>query len=152
MIGRLRRVRTEFLGINRRNHGYLFLYNARHRYGLVDDKRATKAALAAHGVPTPALQAVCEAPWQIARLRARLEPLAGFALKPARGAGGAGIVVVVERAGAAYVKASGARLAWRDVAAHAADVVAGAYSAGSREDALLVEQLVVCEPALPRGA
>ena len=42
MIGRLRRLRAEVLGLNRRNHAYLFAYNPRERHGVVDDKRATK--------------------------------------------------------------------------------------------------------------
>ena len=149
MTGRLARVREEFLGVNRRNHAYLFAHNPRTRYRLVDDKRATKTVLAEHGVPVPALHAVCDAPWQIgARLRAQLDGMSEFALKPARGAGGAGIVVVTGRRGPAFVRASGAALLWPDVAAHAADVVAGVYSAGGLEDALLVEELVIADPTL----
>ena len=86
MSGRFARMRAAFLGVNRRNHSYLFAHNPRTRYRLVDDKRATKIALAAHAVPTPALLASCEATWQIgARLRSQLDELSEFALKPARG-------------------------------------------------------------------
>jgi alpha-L-glutamate ligase-like protein len=149
MRGRLARVGAEFLGVNRRNHSYLFAHNPRTRYHLVDDKRATKIVLAEHGVPAPVLHAVCDASWKIgARLRAQLEGMSEFALKPARGAGGAGIVVVTGRNGPAFVRASGAAMTWPDVAAHAADVVAGVYSAGGLEDALLVEDLVIPEPTL----
>jgi alpha-L-glutamate ligase-like protein len=149
MTGRLGRVHAEFLGVNRRNHGYLFAHNPRSRYRLVDDKRTTKDVLAAHGIPAPALLAACDAPWQIdAQLRPRLADLSEFALKPARGAGGAGIVVVTGRQGDTFVRASGARITWPYVAAHAADVVAGVYSAGGLEDALLVEELVIPEPTL----
>jgi alpha-L-glutamate ligase-like protein len=149
MTGRLGRVRAGFLGVNRRNHSYLFAHNPRTRYRLVDDKRATKTVLAAHGVPAPALLASCEAVWEIgARLRPRFEELSEFALKPARGSGGAGIVVVTGRRGATFLRASGAEMRWRDIAAHAADVVAGVYSAGGLEDALLVEELVIPEPTL----
>src|SRR5581483_8330869 len=99
MIAALRRVRAEVLGLNRRNHGYLFRYNGRTGYRLVDDKRATKAVLAAHGVPTPAERDACDAQWRVDGLVARLKRTDGFALKPARGAGGAGIVVVTSRDG-----------------------------------------------------
>ena len=148
MIGRLARLRREVLGLNRRNHAYLFAYNRREHYGLVDDKLATKAALAAHGVPTPALQHVCDAQWRIRALGDRLAAAADFALKPARGAGGAGIVVIVERREGRFVKASGATLGRRDLEAHACDVIAGAYSPGGRGDTLLVEERVVAEPLL----
>ena len=148
MIGRLGRLRAEVLGLNRRNHAYLFVYNPSDRHRLVDDKRATKAALAAHGVPTPALHHVCDAQWSIRALGDRLAAAADFVLKPARGAGGAGIVVIVERREERFVKASGLTLGRRDLEAHACDVIAGAYSPGGRGDVLLVEERVVAEPAL----
>jgi len=148
VTGRFARVRREFLGINRRNHAYLFGYNPRTHYRLVDDKRATKEVLAAHGVPAPALLDVVDAGWQLDALAGRLRPREEFVLKPARGTGGAGIVVVVGRDGGAFRKASGERLDWRTLAAHASDVIAGTFSVGGREDALLVEDLVVSEPVL----
>src|SRR5439155_455215 len=71
-----------------------------------------------------------------------------FVLKPARGAGGSGIVVIVERRERRFVKASGATLGRRDLEAHACDVIAGTYSPGGQGDALLVEERVVAEPVL----
>src|SRR5207249_1354249 len=94
-IAALRRIRREMLGLNRRNHGYLFAYNPRTGYRVVDDKQATKAALAAGGVAAPALRHVCDAQWHVRGLAARLAAEREFVLKPARGAGGAGIVVIV---------------------------------------------------------
>src|SRR5207253_2962361 len=117
-------------------------------YRVVDDKRATKAALAAGGVSAPSLRHVCEAQWHVRGLAARLAAEREFVLKPARGTGGAGIVVVVDRSGERFVKASGATLGARDLEAHACDVLAGAYSPGGRSDQLLVEELVVPEPVL----
>ena len=148
MIAALRRIRSEMLGLNRRNHGYLFPYNPRARYRVVDDKQATKAALAAGGVSAPSLRHVCEAQWEVRGLTARLAGEREFVLKPARGTGGAGIVVVVDRSGERFVKASGATLRARDLEAHACDVLTGAYSPGGRSDRLLVEELVVPEPVL----
>ncbi len=148
MIARLRRLRAEVLGLNRRNHAYLFAYNVRDRHRLVDDKLATKRTLAAGDVPTPALHDVCTAPWQVRALGGRLAEATDFVLKPARGAGGAGIVVVVGRDGERFVKASGVVLGRRDLEAHAYDVVGGAYSVGGREDALLVEERVVPDAVL----
>jgi alpha-L-glutamate ligase-like protein len=152
VIARLGRLRREVLGLNRRNHGYLFAYNSPRHYALVDDKRATKVALAVHGVAAPALQHVCDTQWEVRRLGERLGAATDFVLKPARGAGGAGIVVVVERRGARFVKASGRTLGRRDLEAHACDVLAGVYSARGADDALLVEERVIAEPTLGRLA
>lgn len=148
MIAALRRLRREVLGLNRRNHAYLFGWNPRDRYHMVDDKQATKRVLAAHGVPTPALLRVCEAQWQTAELGEWLAAREDFVLKPARGAGGSGIVVIVGRAGERFRKPSGAELRCRDLEAHACDVIGGAFSPGSRSDLLLVEERVVPEATL----
>jgi alpha-L-glutamate ligase-like protein len=148
VIAALRRLRREVLGLNRRNHAYLFAWNPRDGYHVVDDKQATKRVLAAHGVPTPALLRVCEAQWQVAELGAWLAAREDFVLKPARGAGGSGIVVIVGRKGERFHKPSGAELRQRDLEAHACDVIGGAFSPGSRSDLLLVEERVVPEPAL----
>jgi len=148
VIGRLRRVRAAMLGLNRRNHAYLFAHNPRDRYRIVDDKQATKTALRAHGIPTPALRATCDAPWRVRELGEGLAAADDFVLKPARGAGGAGIVVIVERRGDRFVKASGAVIRRRDLEAHACDVIAGAYSPGGRSDALLVEERLASEATL----
>src|SRR5207249_1190581 len=78
----------------------------------------------------------------------QLAALAEFVLKPARGAGGAGIVVVVGRWDGRFLKASGASLGARDLETHACDVIAGAYSPGGRSDVLLVEQRLVADPVL----
>lgn len=146
MIGRLRAIRREFLGINRRNHDYLFRWNRRDRWRLVDDKIACKTVLETHGVPVPPVLDRCDAQWEIAALGARLAEHRDFVLKPARGAGGGGIMIIVDRADDAFVKASGVRLAWRHVAAHVADILAGVFSLSTREDSLLVESRVVPEP------
>jgi alpha-L-glutamate ligase-like protein len=148
VIARLGRLRREVLGLNRRNHGYLFVHNARERYHVVDDKLVTKRTLAAHDVPTPDLLARCDAPWRVRDLGARLAALPEFVLKPARGAGGAGIVVIADRRDGRFVKASGATLSRADLETHACDVIAGAYSPGGRGDALLVEERLVPEPGL----
>ncbi len=146
MIATLARIRRDVLGINRRNHDYLFRWNRRDRWRLVDDKIACKAALQAHGVPVPPVLDRCDAQWEIAGLGARLAAHRDFVLKPARGTGGGGIMIVVDRDGDAFVKASGVRLGWPYVAAHVADILAGVFSLSTREDSLLVEGRVVPEP------
>ena len=148
MIARLRQVRAEMLGLNRRNHAYLFAYNARERHRVVDDKQATKTVLDAHRIPTPRLCTTCDVQWRVADLCDRLALADDFVLKPARGTGGGGIVVVVERDGDRFVKASGVRLRRRDLALHACDVIAGAYSPAGRGDVLLVEERLEAERTL----
>jgi alpha-L-glutamate ligase-like protein len=147
-MSRLARLRAEVLGLNRRNHAYLFTWNPRGAYQMVDDKLATKAALAAAGVPVPATLDVCDAQWRVAALVRRLADHGDFVLKPAHGSGGSGIVVIVGREGDRFVKPSGRTLGARDLEAHACDVIAGAFAPTGREDALLVEERIEAEPTL----
>lgn len=150
MIGALARLPDTVLGINRRNHDYLFRFNRRDRFALVDDKIATKERLAAHDVPHPPVLDVCDAPWRLRDLGPRLTAHGAFAMKPARGAGGGGIVVVVGMRDGRFETAGGRTLGWRELAAHAADILAGVYSMAARDDRVLVETLVVGDPLLAR--
>ncbi|MCW5891754.1 MAG: alpha-L-glutamate ligase-like protein [bacterium] len=150
MIAALARLPDLVLGINRRNHDYLFRFNRRDRFALVDDKIATKERLAAHDVPHPPALEVCDAPWRLRELAPRLRAHGAFAMKPACGAGGGGIVVVVGLRDGRFETAGGRTLDWRELAAHAADVLAGVYSMAGREDRVLVEGLVVGDPELAR--
>ena len=145
---RLGRLRAEVLGLNRRNHAFLFAWNPRTAYQVVDDKLATKRALAAAGVPAPATREVCDRQWRVAALGRRLAELDDFVLKPAHGSGGSGIVVVVGRDGERFVKASGRTVGRRALEAHACDVIAGAYAPTGHEDAVLVEERIIAEPTL----
>lgn len=148
MIAQLRRLRREVLGINRRNHAFLFGYNARHRYRLADDKVATKQLLSEHGIPTPVLHATCTAHWEVERIGALLTTLPAFVLKPARGAGGGGIVVVTAQEAGRYHLAAGEEWDWPALATHIVDVLGGVYAATGFADTLLVEALVHCEATL----
>lgn len=147
-IGEFRRLRRGLLGINRRNHQFLFGYNARGRYRVADDKRATKIMLAQHGIAAPLLHAACAAHWEIGRIGALLATLPAFVLKPARGAGGAGIMVVAGRDGDRFRTAAGAVLSWLHLESHIADVLAGVFASTGFDDALMVESLVRSEATL----
>lgn len=150
MTGAIARLADTVLGINRRNHDYLFRFNRRDRFALVDDKIATKERLAAHDVPHPPALETCDAPWRLRELGPRLRGHGRFAMKPARGAGGGGIVVVAGVRDGRFETAGGRTLGWRELAAHAADILAGVYSMAGREDRVLVEALVVSDPVLGR--
>ena len=82
------------LGINRRNSEYTFKYNSRDRYPLVDDKLQTKKLATGAGIAVPELYGVIETEYQVRHFVEMIEPYAEFALKPSRGSGGKGILVI----------------------------------------------------------
>jgi alpha-L-glutamate ligase-like protein len=136
------------LGINRRNAEFSLRWNPRASYPNVDDKLRTKELCAGAGIPTPALLAVARHHFELRRLRNALARLDGFALKPARGAMGNGIVVATKRDGNGYRVAGGRRVSLDDLAYHAAGIISGLYALAGQTDVALVEQRLEVHPAL----
>jgi len=139
LIARLQRVRREALGLNRRNQDYLLRWNRPALIGLVDHKVRTKEALAAIGLPVPETFAVFKRQRDLAALRDELFRHEQFVLKPARGAGGEGVLVITGRRDDRFVKASGAVVSVADIVAQAADIIAGAFSLSQTRDEALIE-------------
>ena len=86
----------EVVGINRRNLGYIYPSNPRQFFSLADDKVLTKEVLEQAGLPVPVTLKVYRYFFELQRLREDLAPHAEFVVKPARGRGGGGIVVITD--------------------------------------------------------
>lgn len=146
-----RRLRAKgVLGINQRNTDYLLHYNPRHQYPLVDDKLRTKQLAGAAGIAFPPLYGVVEIERQIASLPAILREHADFVIKPARGSGGNGILVIAGRCNALYRKASGALMSEAELAYHVSNILSGMYSLGGQTDKALIEYRVQFDPIFER--
>jgi alpha-L-glutamate ligase-like protein len=148
VIERLLRVRREALGLNRRNQEFLSRLNAPHLMALVDHKVHAKEVLARHGLAVPETFGRYERQRELPALAREIERRVEFVLKPARGAGGEGVVVIAERRQGRLVKASGALLRPGDLVAHAADIIAGAFSLSQARDEAVLEHRLVSEPLL----
>jgi len=85
------------LGMNKRNAHYIMSWNPRNAYPKVDDKALTKELASRHGIPTPRTFHVLAHHGEIRHLAQRLGSLEEFVIKPARGAGGSGILLVAGR-------------------------------------------------------
>ncbi len=132
------------LGINHRNRSYVFRYNKRRDYDLVDDKLKTKAFAIAAGVTVPKLLATVEYTGQVKAVPTLLKGTRDFVIKPARGSGGGGILVAdgVDENG--LRKASGKRMTWDEVRFHFFNILSGMYSLGGgdgRDTAIIEERL-----------
>jgi alpha-L-glutamate ligase-like protein len=130
------------LGMNRRNVDFINRYNARRLYPLVDDKLKTKLLAQEYEVPTPSLQFVVREQHSIGGIEQQLAELDGFAIKPAMGSGGKGILVVIGRHGDDFIKSSGATIGIDDVRRHMTNILAGLYSLGGAADVAIVEDLI----------
>ncbi|HOG16936.1 MAG TPA: alpha-L-glutamate ligase-like protein [Syntrophales bacterium] len=139
----LRRLRLGgVLGINSRNADYIMRWNPRSRFPLVDNKVLTKKMAEEHGIPTPALYLLIEKHGDLPALPRLLEGKAEFAVKPARGSGGSGIVLVREQSERGYVTQSGELIPFGDFAHHVSDILSGIFSLSGLEDIAIVEALI----------
>lgn len=146
LVQRLQRLHREALGLNRRNHDYMIPFNPPQLVALVDNKLATKRALEERRLPVARTYAACAHFSQLRDLGERLRQFDDFVLKPARGAGGEGIVVVVQREQEQWLRPSGKRVSEQDLLAHAADILAGAFSLTQTTDEVFVEHRLQCHP------
>jgi alpha-L-glutamate ligase-like protein len=132
----------EVLGMNARNLDYVRPLNRRRSREFADNKLLAKRLLRKNGLPVPDL---------VGRIRdhAELENFdweslpGSFALKPNRGFGGEGILIVYGRKRGrmdAWVKASGAIVTVDDLKAHIRNILDGSYSLTNTPDIAFFEE------------
>jgi alpha-L-glutamate ligase-like protein len=134
------------LGINRRNTEYTLKYNSRDRYPLVDDKLQTKNLAQKADIAVPELYGVIETEYQVRCFAEMVEPYQDFTLKPSRGSGGSGILVVVGRSKDMYRQVDGSVVTRQEVAYHLSNIISGMYSLGGQPDKALIEYRVHFDP------
>ena len=130
------------MGMNIRNHSYIGRYNDRSRFPLVDDKLKTKFIAQQAGATVPDLIGVIDSQATVKHIHHMVKDWPGFVIKPARGSGGKGILVIVKHKDGIYVKPSGAEINQQDVERHITNTLAGLFSLGGKNDVAMVENLI----------
>ena len=138
--------KSGILGMNRRNAEYIMRYNPRSAFPRVDDKFLTKRLAETYQIPTPPLYHVIECHGDIAGFEKAIEDRREFVVKPARGAGGSGIVLITDRLSGGFTKASGEVLSREDLVYHISGILSGIHSLEGLEDRALIEALVFPDP------
>jgi alpha-L-glutamate ligase-like protein len=134
------------LGINRRNAEYTLNYNPRHLYTLVDDKLRTKHLASEAGIRVPELYGLIETEYQVRQLSDLVKRYNDFALKPSRGSGGRGIMVIVGRSKDLYRDVGGSIITQDEISHHVHNILSGMYSLGGQPDKTLIEYRVHFDP------
>lgn len=134
--------RMGILGMNCRNLDFIGRYNPRSLFPSVDNKLKTKLLAEEYGLPTPKLLFVVREQYAINHIEQQLFELDQFVLKPAKGSGGKGILVIVGRREDRFIKSSGLEIGINDVRRHMSNTLAGLYSLGGKPDSVLVEDLI----------
>lgn len=134
------------LGMNQRNADYIMTYNRRHLFPLVDDKRRTKELALRAGIPVPKLYGVVEIERQIQGLDELIGPHEEFVIKPARGSGGSGILIISGCSNGRYRKTDGVLITRDELGHHVSNILSGMYSLGGIPDSALIEYRVRFDP------
>jgi alpha-L-glutamate ligase-like protein len=128
------------LGINRRNGEYTSRWNRRAHYPNVDDKLETKRLLRDAGIATAPVLAIARTFSEVRGMLRELDAYSTFVIKPAHGAMGNGILVVVERDGDWFLRPGGQWLDRRALSYHSASIISGAYALGGQPDVAFAEE------------
>lgn len=142
-----RRLREQsVLSINRRNADYVLRYNKRSLFPLVDDKLKTKQLAINAGISVPCLYDVIRNEHELKKLEQVLAPYSDFVIKPARGAGGDGIIVITDRVFGRYRQVNGRLLTNQSLVYHISCLLSGAYSLGGYSDYAIIERRIIIDP------
>ena len=130
------------LGMNARNFKYIMAENKREYYPRVDDKLLTKTLAMQEGLNVPELICCLRYNHQIKELHKLLEKHTEFVVKPSKGSGGQGILVITGKYEEGYVKASGEEISFIEFNRHISSTLTGLFSLGGQPDKVMVEKMV----------
>lgn len=130
------------MGMNQRNSAYIGRYNPRRLYPLVDNKLKTKIIARQANVTTPALLGVISIQAEVQGIESHIKNRTGFVIKPAKGSGGKGILVISKVENGHYFKTNGKEESLAEIKRHITDILAGLFSLGGSADVAVVEDLI----------
>lgn len=132
---------SHILGLNARTQLFSYPYNTPRGRNIAASKIWTKRILKKAGIGVPELYAVMRQPIGILEYDWSKLPEA-FALKPNRGLGGEGIIVVKKKVGDKWISTLKKEVATEDLKLHALDILEGAYSIDNSPDVTFIEEYV----------
>ncbi len=141
----------EILGINERNIRYIYPSNQRKYYPIADDKLISKNLLEEANIPTPKLIRSYRHFFQLRNIAGDLKGLADFVIKPARGMGGGGILLIdAFKEPGRWLTSSGRKIDGRVLYDHCAMILSGVYSIDNTSDAVMIEKKINLHESLRR--
>ncbi len=134
---------SSILGLNARSQLYLMPQNSRRAKKVADSKILTWRVLKKAEVPTPHIYKIFRDPQDIFKFNWETLPSA-FALKPSKGMGGEGIIVVKRKArdGNGWITTQRNRVTIDDLKVNVLDILEGAYSMGNVPDVAFIQEYV----------
>ena len=139
--------RNGIMGINSRNINLIFPLNPRSNYAMVDNKALTKKLCESRLIPAPKTYALIQRFGDIKKSIDLLFSLPGFVIKPTRGAGGRGILVIADRKNNEFQNAKGEMFSLEQIKYHISTILSGLYSLSGQPDQAMIEKLIEPHPA-----
>ncbi len=134
--------------MNARNVEFIGKYNDRKLYPLVDNKLKTKRLALKAGINMPSLFFTLSKQHDVAILQEKIQGLDAFVIKPSRGSGGKGILVIKSRIDDKFVKANDELISLDVLKRHVTNILAGLYSLGGNQDVAIFEDLIIADTLL----
>jgi alpha-L-glutamate ligase-like protein len=138
------------IGLNARNAGAIMGHNPRAVFPLADDKILMWELCQRIGLPTPETRAIFQTHGDLRNLEESLIASPDGVLKPARGAGGRGVMVLFGAAPGGYRRSDGRVVSVSVLRRHLSDILSGLHSLGAKPDRAILQQRVGTHPALAR--
>lgn len=134
---------SDILGLNARSQQFSYNYNTSKAKKVASSKLRTKRYLLRAGIPIPELYAKFFKFEDVLNFDWSILPSA-FALKPNRGLGGEGIVVVKKKSrdGLGWITTQRKKVTREDMQLHIMDILEGAFSMGNVPDWAYIEEYV----------
>lgn len=143
---------SSILGLNARTQLFSYSYNTMAGKKVADSKLQTARVLKSNGIPRPEIYKKFKKPYDILTFNWESLP-DSFALKPSRGLGGEGIIVVKKRLEPGYwLTTQREKVGIDDLKLHTLDILEGAYSMGNIPDVAFTQEYVGRHKAFRRYA
>lgn len=147
---------SSILGLNARAQLFSYPLNTKKGRRIAASKLLSARILSKAGIPVPQIYKKFKDPHQVLEFNWGSLP-AAFVLKPSRGMGGEGIVVVKKVAsdsdrGLVWITSQRRRITLEDLQLHTLDILEGAYSMGDIPDRAFIQEYVGRHKAFRRFA
>ncbi|MDP3917885.1 MAG: sugar-transfer associated ATP-grasp domain-containing protein [Candidatus Woesebacteria bacterium] len=143
---------SSILGLNARGVLFTGKYNSRAAKKIADSKLQTDRVLRHANVPHPIIFKKFTKAFDVFDFKWSDLPDA-FALKPSRGLGGEGIIVVKKRiSDNVWLTSSKKKITIEDLKLHTLDILEGAFSMGNEPDSAFIQEYVGRHPAFRKYA
>jgi len=130
------------LGINARNLLYIGRYNTRANKKFADDKLFTKNYLGSRGLSVAKVFTVIKNYKELKQFNPDSLPET-FVIKPNRGYGGEGILIIKEHKKTLFTDMDGVNYIWKDIYRHMISILDGKYAISGLNDQIIIEEMLI---------